>query len=77
MQSYKAADVRKHSMKSSTQNGCGYTPLAMETHGAWGAEARRTILFIESRISILTNQLISKSMVVVYNLYGKPATTLI
>ena len=52
-------------MKSSTQKGCGYTLLAMETHGAWGAEARRTILFIESRISILTNQLISKSMVVV------------
>ena len=73
----KVAEVRKHSkydVKCSELGWC-YTPLAVETYGAWGAEACNTTLsFIASRIAIITNK--PKSMIL-SNLYGKLGIILI
>ncbi|KAL5505639.1 hypothetical protein EMCRGX_G007103 [Ephydatia muelleri] len=66
----KAAEVRKHSKYdvkcSELEWRC--TPLAVETYGAWGTEARDTFSFIASRIAIITNK--SKSMIL-STLYSK------
>ena len=54
----KAAEVRKHSKYDVKCSELGWrcTPLAVETYGAWGAEAFNTFSFIASRIAITTNK---------------------
>ena len=54
----KAAEVRKHSKYDVKCSELGWrcTPLAVETYGAWGTEARDTFSFIASRLAIITNK---------------------
>ena len=50
----KAAEVRKHSNYDVKCSELGWrcTPLAVETYGAWGAEACNAFSFIASRVAI-------------------------
>ena len=66
----KAAEVCKHSKYDVNCSELGWrcTPLAVETYGAWGAEACNTFSFIASRIAIITNK---PKLMILSNLYGK------
>ena len=72
----KAAELRKHSKYDVKCSELGWrcTPLAVETYGAWGAEACNTFSFIASRVAIMTNK--SKS-IILSNLYGKLSIILV
>ena len=72
----KAAEVRKHLKYDVKCSELGWrcTPLAVETYGAWGAEACITFSFIASRVAIMTNK--SKS-IILSNLYGKLSIILV
>ena len=71
-----AAEVRKHLKYDVKCSELGWrcTPIAVETYGAWGAEACNTFSFIASRVAIMTNK--SKSMIL-SNLYGKLSIILV
>ena len=58
----KAAEVRKHLKYDVKYSELGWRciPLAVETYGAWGAEACSTFSFIASWVAIMTNK--SKSI---------------
>ena len=72
----KAAESRKHKQNDTKCSELGWQciPLAVETYGAWGEEARNAFSCIAMREAILTN--CSKSQVL-GDLYGRLSIVLV
>ena len=71
-----AAERRKHQTSNEKYQELGWVciPLTIETHGCWGAEARRCLSRIASRLAVRMGWSLSKATT---SLYGRLSLVLI